>query len=243
MPQKARGEYLHKNLYFGQLSAMVARGVLAAAALVELLVLGLAYTYLGSGLPFLACVVLALIGFIALTLNLRPTIRDSANFTRRFASGIVGEDAIWRSFFSLPTGYTAYANVLLPGSFGDIDFVVVGPGGIYSVEVKNYEGTVEVIDGELWRGKQSLRFIVNQAMKEARSLSGFMTHTIGHRVYVNSLIVFTGNPGMYHPAKVQSSWVVPEHELIPFISSGKANLSSSSLEAINNLLAHMVKQV
>lgn len=242
MPQKERGEYLRKNLYFGQLSVAVARGVRAGAAVVGLLVLALVYAYVGWGLLFLACATLVCIGFVWVAVNLQPTIGTATSYNRRFASGIAGEDAVWRSFFGLPKGFTAYANVLLPSNTGDIDFVVVGPGGIYSVEVKNYEGRVEVIDGELWRGKQSLRFIVNQAMKEARSLSGFMTHIIGHRVYVHSLIVFTQNPGMYHPAKVQSCWVVPEHKLIKFISSGKANLSPLSLEAINNLLALMVKR-
>lgn len=242
MPQKERGEYLHKNLYFGQLSVRVVRGVLGAAAVVGLVLVLLAYVYLGLSLIFSAFTVLVLVGFGSLVVSLMPTMRTAKNHTRRYASGIVGEDKVWRSFFSLPKGYTAYANVMLPNNFGDVDFVVVGPGGIYSVEVKNYEGQVEVVDGELWRGKQSLRFIVNQAMKEARSLSGFMTHTIGHRVYVHSLIVFTQNPGMYHPAKVQSCWVVPEHELVKFISSGKANLSPLSLEAINNLLALMVKR-
>lgn len=243
MPQKERGEYLRKNLYFGKLSLTVVRGVRAAAAVIGLLLLGLAYTYVGWGLPFLACTTLVFVGFVCLVINLQPTINIATSYTHRFASGIVGEDAVWRSFFRLPIGYTAYANVMLPSNTGDIDFVVVGPGGIYTVEVKNYEGRVEVIDGELWRGKQSLRYIVNQAMREARSLSGFMTHTIGHRVYVHSLIVFTQNPGVHHPTKVQSSWVVPEHELIKFIGSGKANLSPLSLEGINNLLTHMVKQV
>lgn len=65
----------------------------------------------------------------------------------KFFSGISGETAVWDELHKLNDQYTVFEDLRLPGHMENIDFVVVGPNGSFTVEVKNHSGNI-TYDGE-----------------------------------------------------------------------------------------------
>jgi len=104
-------------------------------------------------------------------------------------------------------------DVMLPGSKGNIDHIVVGPTGIFVFETKNYSGKY-VCYGDRWffQGilqKYDVNSVSLQAKSNAAILSGLL-HSFGFIVEVSPIIVFT------HPS-VQL-WL--HHPTIPVLKSG-----------------------
>ena len=59
-----------------------------------------------------------------------------------FEQGREGEERVVNSLVnSLDDGWYIFRNFVLPTKNDDIDVVLVGPGGIYAIEVKNYAGS------------------------------------------------------------------------------------------------------
>lgn len=75
-----------------------------------------------------------------------------------YQSGLAGEDRASKELKKLEKPYKVYSNVKikLDGDPAEFDFVVVGPNGIFIIENKNYNGTIEGhTDDEKWTQKKS----------------------------------------------------------------------------------------
>lgn len=64
--------------------------------------------------------------------------------------GAVGEEAVATALAALPPEWIVVNDVRWPGRrFANIDHVVVGPGGVFVIDAKNWSGSVDVVDGVL----------------------------------------------------------------------------------------------
>jgi len=54
--------------------------------------------------------------------------------------GIVGEKTVASYLNQLPENYIIFNDVKFPGSYGNLDHIVIGPNGIFVIETKNYDG-------------------------------------------------------------------------------------------------------
>jgi hypothetical protein len=237
MKQKRRGEYLQKQRRFGEVSVGVALVVLVGTGIIGLVLLVYVYTLVGASPLFVALTLLALIGLGWMVVQVGPSLLRSRRFTRRYESGISGEDATWRTLFTLPSGYTAFANVLLPGARGDIDFVVTGPSGVYAIDAKNYRGRITVQRGSLLRDGQPINHLVSQVLTEATSLGAFLGRVGKSRPYVTAVLAFTHpESSLEFQGKFGSAWVLPLDRIVSFISEGRQRLDARSVEQMNNLI-------
>lgn len=71
----------------------------------------------------------------------------------------------------LPPAYALLHDLRLPGSKGNVDHLVVGPGGAFVVVIRRCSHTVEFRDGELWADSQSLSDVLVAAEQEAQLLT------------------------------------------------------------------------
>jgi len=95
----------------------------------------------------------------------------------QYYGGAVGERDVGRVLSRLPFGFHVFNGIRFPS--GDVDHVVVGPTGVFSIETKNYSGTIGVREDHLIRNGELLAHDpIRQSRLEAR--------------YVSSL---TGRPG------------------------------------------------
>ena len=71
-------------------------------------------------------------------------------YAENYERGAAGEDATARALEALPPGWVTLHDRRWPGRrLANIDHVVVGPGGIFVVDTKNWSGNVSVVQDRL----------------------------------------------------------------------------------------------
>jgi len=115
-----------------------------------------------------------IIVFGPILITIDSLMRKEKSIMFRFRSGIIGEKLIGDELKKLDASYTVFQDVHVPGKKENIDFVVIGPTGIHSIEVKNHRGTVGFNGDELIiNQKIPEKDFLRQAMREATSLHDF----------------------------------------------------------------------
>lgn len=139
--------------------------------LIDVLVisLGIALINIDSQYLILKIVLFLVLGFLAYF-----TLKDSL----RFVKGMDGENDVYKVLKQLPQEYKVLHDYV-EGKKGNIDYIVVGPTGVWTIEVKNYKQ--QNIDNEY------LEQHINQAYTEAKNLSDKLS------LFANPILVFT-NP-------------------------------------------------
>jgi hypothetical protein len=106
------------------------------------------------------------------------------------ARGAKGEEKVARILEALPDDYTVIHD--LPCPLGNIDHVVVGPGGVFVVETKAHGGRVSIADGLLLlNGKPPEKDFVGQALGNALWLKQSLGDRPGLDVWVEAVLVFS----------------------------------------------------
>jgi len=98
---------------------------------------------------------------------------------RGYRYGIRGEEAVARALAALDDRHRVFSSLVLPGARGDIDHVVVGPGGVWVLETKNYAGDI-ACTGDRWARRRNGEWKAmerspgRQAIDNARRLASFL---------------------------------------------------------------------
>lgn len=150
------------------------------------------------GLPTLPFWVLAIL--LALTLATPmffPVLDTLQNKEKNFADGRGGEEKIALLLAEhLGPEWTLYRNLLLRDGKGDIDAVLVGPQGVYVLEVKAYGGEY-FNEGKAWKYKHKGSWIpmkrnpTQQALWNAKRLHTHLASR-GLNVFVQPRVAWTG---------------------------------------------------
>ena len=72
---------------------------------------------------------------------------------------------------TLPSSYSIMHDLRVLGSKGNIDHVVIGPGGAFVVMTRRFDGQLSYHDGQLWAGDSSLKGDFESARVEAQMLT------------------------------------------------------------------------
>ena len=100
-----------------------------------------------------------ILGRVATVLTPKPVVGPESKSTRTWKVGEVGELAVAKRLAECE-GVVALHDRRIPGTKGNIDHLAVGPGGVYIVDAKRYEGKVERPDlGSFFR--PDVRLYVN----------------------------------------------------------------------------------
>ncbi len=105
---------------------------------------------------------IGLFGFIITFLSLLILVIGAGliyygyNNGKSWNKGIKGEFIVAEYLNQLPEDYFVFNDVKFPGSYGNLDHVVVGPTGIYVIETKNYGGFF-LVKGDEWFYKNGSR--------------------------------------------------------------------------------------
>jgi hypothetical protein len=96
-----------------------------------------------------------------------------------YAHGQAGENKVYYELRKLGSEWRVRRNISI-NSRGNIDFVVVGPPGIFSIEVKNSSGQYTYFEGTLRRNGTAVnKDWIYQAAHEANSVNGYLKLTLG----------------------------------------------------------------
>jgi hypothetical protein len=99
---------------------------------------------------------------------------------RLYASGRNGETAVKNELLKFPEDYTVFHGLQLPGFRGDIDFVVVSPYGICTVEVKNHSS----------HRRLDLRKVLSQSQHHGMAMKKYLNRNMHQYIWVDAVLVF-----------------------------------------------------
>lgn len=105
------------------------------------------------------------------TLSVAKSAWGRRQSTEAWAKGAAGERATGTALDALPPGFVALHDLKMPGSRGNIDHLVVGPTGAFTVETKNYEAGVVLKSGKATRAGRSLDTVIDQATRQAEAMT------------------------------------------------------------------------
>ncbi len=124
---------------------------------------------------------------------LQPLIYYFQNQAHKFSKGISGEKDIKKELADLPDSYSVFHGVVLDKDKGDIDFVLIGPKGLFCLEVKSIGGDIGynannlTLNNKIMVGKNYL----NQTFGEARAVAQYLRRHLGLDVYVKPILLFS----------------------------------------------------
>ncbi|MDO9176248.1 MAG: nuclease-related domain-containing protein, partial [Actinomycetota bacterium] len=78
------------------------------------------------------------------------------------------ERAVAGQLAQLPPAYALLHDLKLPGSKGNIDHLVIGPGGAFVVVTRRCQEAITFRGGQLWSGDLSLRDLLDAARVESQ---------------------------------------------------------------------------
>jgi len=126
-----------------------------------------------------------------------------------WSSGPTGEEKVLAELEKLSDGYVLIRNAVIPPSRGDIDYILIGPNGIFVIESKNVGGVVEC-SGDRWyrykvgrRGSKYDLEVGNPSRQVKRSAKTLKDFILKHgriifkgrvpHIWVYGILVFTNN--------------------------------------------------
>lgn len=162
-----------------------------------------------------------------------------------YAYGLIGEESVEEILKSLPDSYVVFANVVLPDKQSNIDFVVVGPNGISTVEVKSHKGRISFDGQQLLRnGRRFEHNFLWQAKKEAQELCYFLRNSGLDIPFIDPLLVFSNRfASVRFGKKTQDGvLVIGAKWLLECIQTSDSNhkLSPEQITQIHTVLAKTV---
>lgn len=162
------GEYLEEQeaMHWGYVAFLVGMGLFAAIVVMATAVQVIVRQTWGIG------IVVAVIYAILFTVLWRR-IKQAGKEYRRYRDGRKGEQAITEQIrTSLDHRWTVFRNLRLPKRRADLDMVLLGPGGIWVVEVKAFNVAMRVNAG-VWEYQQQGRWVpVEDKRNPARQAKG-----------------------------------------------------------------------
>jgi hypothetical protein len=170
--------------------------ILALTAVLAAVLGGLAHAYLG--LWWLG----AVFAVILVAGKLAPTQREAA-----FARGAEGERIVGAAMDRLAGGSSVVLHDrLIPGSRANIDHILVGISGVWTVDAKRYKGRIEARarGRELWVNGRNRSKLLDQSDRQVTVVRDVLARAGCGDIPVRGALCFTG---------VEWPWLFPPREI------------------------------
>lgn len=140
---------------------------------------------------------------------------------KRYSKGLFGEEWVRSLLKNLPDDFVVFENLVLPSMKSNIDFVVVGPTGIFTIEVKSHKGTVTYDGFQLLHNGGSFKEkdILRQTKGESIRLTDYLHSKNISFPEIQPVIVFSNKYVGIHFGKtpIQGVFVIGASWLIDII--------------------------
>lgn len=162
----------------------------------------------------------------------------------KYKIGIYGESQIRTELLKLPDEYSVYQDAKILSRKENIDFVVIGPTGIFTIEVKSWGGRINY-DGEVltFKGRKDSRGILHQAKGEAQFLNHFLKEQLKVEIgFIHPIIVFAGNANIHFGLNpIEEAYIVQKSYLLEvLIKRNSGYFDPKNRVLIENKIAELI---
>jgi hypothetical protein len=112
------------------------------------------------------------------TLRTAASLWGSRRSTEAWAKGAAGERRTASDLARLPTAFVVLHDLRMPGSRANIDHLVIGPTGVFTVETKSYAKGVQIKGKRAMTGGRSMDAAIAQAHRQAETMAGVLGHEV-----------------------------------------------------------------
>ena len=151
-----------------------------------------------------------------------------------FYKGARGEEKVSEILKSLPDAYHVFNDFTVGRSH--IDHVVVGPGGVFAIETKFWNGKVTVEDDHvLLDGQLPDRSPLSQAVREATLVRNALV-SAGWSGTVTPVVAFASDSFAAHRANVKGTVIINASELRQSFDTDRVVIPQAELDRLVGLM-------
>ncbi|MCD5409678.1 MAG: NERD domain-containing protein [Methanocellales archaeon] len=199
---------------------------------------GLGLGFVGTGVVLIIFTQVVIVGAILIILGI-ALIYDG----HKFWIGAVGESRVIEVLSNFPDDWYVFNDMMVRGS--QIDHIVICPMGIYTIETKNYQGTIygnaekrewsQVID----HYESQFYNPVKQGTRHSVALSKYLKEGGFNNVWVNTIVVFA-EPSVKLKVYSPKVPVIYLSELCGFFNSQKQIMSPNECTKITKHIHKLI---
>jgi hypothetical protein len=156
-----------------------------------------------------------------------------------YYKGRKGEYTIFYELNRFSDDYLVFQELKIPGNKSNIDFVVIGPTGVFAIEVKSHKGKI-TFDGLnlLINTNHFEKDILKQVMGEALDLHKFILEKTSKDYFVSPVLVFSSNHAYmkFGLNSIKKVFVIQKAYLKKVILGAKPILSTEDVANLKNIL-------
>jgi hypothetical protein len=121
--------------------------------------------------------------------HLLTEIKKHEKAAAAYKKGLKGENSVYYTLLNLNDNFTVQQNLKSFYS-GNFDFVVIGPTGIFSIEVKKWNGVVTWNGDCICLNGKQVKDPLKQARRQAMEIHLILKRVLGKEIYVHPVLVF-----------------------------------------------------
>ena len=154
-----------------------------------------------------------------------------------FYKGARGEEKVSEILRSLPDSYHVFNDFTVGRNH--VDHVVAGPGGVFAIETKFWNGKVTVEDGHvLLDGQLPDRSPLNQAIREATLVRNALV-AAGWNGLVTPVVAFASDSFAAHRANLRGTIIINSNELRTSFDTDRVVIPPAELDRLVSLMESM----
>ena len=165
------------------------------------------------------------------------------SISHKFNRGRNGEYDICDELQKLPNDYSIFRNIRISDKRGDTDIIVLGPTGIFTIEVKSHKGRIDFSGEELIiNGRRLEKNFLGQAMGEALNLKDYLGENGISNIFVEPVLVFSNKYASVRFGfnKVKNVYVIQKGFLNNLILNNNGRLSPEFIALAKEALIQIV---
>ena len=153
---------------------------------------------------------------------------------RAWRLGADGEEAVAKGLSKLDDRWRVLHSVPVGTRDSDIDHVVIGPGGVYTINAKNHPGARIWVGGDTFTVNGQRVPYIHNCRHEAQRASRLLTEAVGFPVFVTGLLAVYGADGGFTVKRQPATDVVvlTRRETAKWLSRRPDTLTVEQVNAI-----------
>ncbi len=149
-------------------------------------------------------------------------------------SGALGERSVGRSLRQLGPAWTVLHAVPVGRGTSDIDHVLVGPAGVFTLNTKRHAGQRVWAAGSAFLVGGRKQPHLRNAIHEAERASKLLSSAVGKPVEVHGVIVVVDAKSLVVKARHPRITVLEQHQLVGWLHRRRPSLAWEDVEAVSS---------